>query len=122
MYSMQATHNKPKILVDRDLKIIAISGRSTSLEIADFFCEVIEEVKLYVQNPPNTTTFNITIEYFNTGSMNYLKSIFRILESSNIEVVVNWYYEKDDEDICELGEEFADIHKKIKFKFIELDT
>ena len=50
--------------------------------------------------------------YFNTSSSRRFLEIFDLLEdykkSKNGNVTVNWYYEKDDVDMLESGEEYAE--------------
>jgi hypothetical protein len=54
------------------------------------------------------------LEYFNTSSSKCLIDIFRKLESLYLQeqdVVIFWYYEEEDEDMKESGEDFKDILK-----------
>ncbi|MBO7596417.1 MAG: SiaC family regulatory phosphoprotein [Bacteroidales bacterium] len=37
------------------------------------------------------------------------------------EVVINWYYEEDDEDMLEAGEDYQSI-LKLPFKMVEIST
>jgi hypothetical protein len=41
------------------------------------------------------------------------------IHKSNHEVVINWYYEEDDEDMLEAGEDYESIIR-IPFKMIEI--
>jgi len=64
----------------------------------------------YVQKPAPQTAFDIQLEYFNTSSSKCLVEIFRRLEKINSQnIVINWYYEEDDEDMQESGEDFKEI-------------
>jgi len=65
----------------------------------------------YVQAPPvSATTFDVQLEYFNTSSSKCLVEIFRRLEKiGNQSISVNWFYEEDDEDMQESGEDFKEI-------------
>jgi hypothetical protein len=61
----------------------------------------------YIKNPMDLTTVNIELEHFNTTSSKCILNILKKLESSQDSarnVIVNWYYEKDDKDDLETGE------------------
>jgi hypothetical protein len=55
---------------------------------------------------------DVKLEYFNTSSSKCLVEIFRKLEQlqdSGKNVLINWFYEEDDEDMQESGEDFQEI-------------
>jgi hypothetical protein len=61
----------------------------------------------YLSNPAEITYVIIAFEYLNSFSTTILVSILRklsqvILQSEKL--VVQWYYEEDDEDLVERGE------------------
>jgi phospholipid N-methyltransferase len=73
--------------------------------------EVIEQIMnwidKYLRNPTEITYVIISFEYLNSFSTTILVSILRklsqvILQSGKL--VIQWYYEEDDEDILERGE------------------
>ena len=66
---------------------------------------------------------NIQLEYFNTSSSKCILDVFKKLEAiykSGNEVLINWFYEEDDEDMLEAGEDYQSIIK-IPFKMVEID-
>ena len=66
----------------------------------------------YEADPPPDTQLVIRLEYFNTSSSKCLIDIFRKLEKlhqPHAQVQVAWYYEEDDEDMKESGEDFRDL-------------
>ena len=46
--------------------------------------------------------------------------LFRRLENVNSKVVIHWYYEQDDEDMLEAGEDYEAI-VNVPFKMIEVE-
>ena len=71
-------------------------------------------------NPKKLTRVNIHLEYFNTSSSKCILDIFKKLESiknAGNEVNINWYYEEDDEDMLEAGEDYQAIIN-VPFKMI----
>jgi hypothetical protein len=62
---------------------------------------------------------NVTLAYFNSSSTKMLFSLFEILNnavlSGNV-VVLNWFYDEDDDTILEFGEEIADDFAALEFR------
>ena len=52
---------------------------------------------------------NIRLEYFNTSSSKCLMDLLKRVEASECAARVNWYYEDDDEDMLEAGEDYDAI-------------
>ncbi|NMC39196.1 MAG: DUF1987 domain-containing protein [Bacteroidales bacterium] len=101
---------------------LSIKGRSIHENIRDFFNPIEEWVVDYVSNDPaEVTTIDINLEYFNSATakalLNILQKLIRVQLKSR-KLVVNWHYEKGDEDIQERGEYFASV-LKIPFNFKE---
>ena len=68
----------------------------------------------YLEDSPNTINIKMEFEYFNTSSSKYLLEIFRRFEElfkTGKKVAVQWYYELEDEDMQESGDDFRDILK-----------
>jgi hypothetical protein len=78
----------------------------------------------YLSNPAEITYVNIAFEYLNSFSTTILVSILRklsqvILQSKKL--VIQWYYEEDDEDILERGEYISSTFD-IPIKFIIINN
>jgi len=101
--------------------LIEISGRSIPENSIEFYKPMIEWLKEYV-NEPIKTEVNIKLEYFNTSSSKCLLDVFKKLEDINkkTEVIINWCYEEDDEDMLEAGEDYESIIK-IPFNMVEVE-
>ena len=105
--------------------IFEIRGRSIPEETLTFYNPLIKWVEKYTENPQPKTVVNLKIEYLNSGShtslLVILKKIQEILTGiKNGEVLVKWYYEKDDEYMLETGKEYRDM-LKILFEFISVE-
>jgi hypothetical protein len=84
---------------------------------------LIDWLDKYADQPNGKTSVNIKLEYFNTSSSKCILDIFRKLElihKKGNEVEINWYYEEDDEDMFEAGEDYQSIIN-IPFKMIEME-
>ena len=64
---------------------------------------------------------SVQLEYFNTSSSKCILDVFKKLETlSGTEVSVKWYYEEDDEDMLEAGEDYEAIID-LPFEMIEVE-
>ena len=102
---------------------LLIKGRSIPENSIEFYKPLIEALESYNGNSQSNTKVDIQLEYFNTSSSKCILDVFKKLESinsGNSEVVINWYYEEDDEDMLEAGEDYQAIIN-IPFKMIEVE-
>jgi hypothetical protein len=117
-YYLESTPKTPKLDFNPDADTFLISGRSIPENSIEFYKPLLDWLDKYVQNPLNSTIFEIKLEYFNTSSSKCLVEIFRklekILDSGN-KVAIEWYFDEEDEDMEESGEDFKEI---IKIPFI----
>lgn len=110
--SIEGTSKTPTIISDADQGFLEISGRSNPENSVEFYRPVMNWVDAYVQSPSPKTTVNIKLEHFNTSSSKMILDIFKRLESileAKHEIVVNWYYEDDDEELLEAGETYESM-------------
>jgi hypothetical protein len=100
-----------------------LKGRSIPENSIEFYKPVVDALEDYSKDPNESTKVNIQLEYFNTSSSKCILDLFKKLESihsSGKEVIINWYYEEDDEDMLEAGEDYEAIIK-VPFKMIEVE-
>jgi len=67
------------------------------------------------------TTVEVKLEYFNTSSSKCILDVFKKLEiihKARNDVEIKWYYEEDDEDMLEAGEDYESIIR-VPFEMIE---
>ena len=100
---------------------LLIKGRSIPENSIEFYKPVIDWIGAYGDAPKDITEVNVQLEYFNTSSSKCILDVFKKLETlSGTEVKVNWYYEEDDEDMLEAGEDYQAIID-LPFKMIEVE-
>lgn len=119
---IEGTPKTPSIKFNQEEGIIEIKGRSIPENSIEFYKPVVEWLEKYAKSPLKKTLVNIQLEYFNTSSSKCLLDIFKKLEAihkSKNEVIINWYYEEDDEDMLEAGEDYESIIR-VPFKMIEI--
>lgn len=102
----------PKVDFEISSGILEVEGRSIPENSTEFYKPIFEWLDSYVSSPSSSTVFNFKLEYFNTSSSKCILDVLRKLEQlhkSGKNVVVNWYYEEDDEDMMEAGENYQRI-------------
>ncbi|MBG16600.1 MAG: nuclear pore complex subunit [Crocinitomicaceae bacterium] len=100
---------------------LLIKGRSIPENSIEFYKPLIDWIAAYSDNPKENTLVNIQLEYFNTSSSKCILDVFKKLESiSDSTVSVKWYYEEDDEDMLEAGEDYEAIID-LSFEMIEVE-
>jgi hypothetical protein len=106
---IEPTSKTPKIILNADVNVFEISGRSIPEDSVGFYRKVIDWIDDYAKNPNPKTNFKFQLEYFNTSSSKCLLDVFRRLEKmykSGNHVEITWCYDADDEDMKETGEDY----------------
>jgi hypothetical protein len=105
----------PHISFDAEKGFLEIKGKSIPENSIEFYQPVYNWLDQYAREPNGKTEIVVELEYFNTSSSKCLLDIFRKLEtlqkSAKSEVSVTWFYEEDDEDMMEAGEDYNSIIK-----------
>ncbi len=121
--NLEGSPKTPTIEFNSGSGYLLIRGRSIPENSIEFYKALIESLEAYNNAPQSNTKVDIQLEYFNTSSSKCILDVFKKLETINSgssEVVINWYYEEDDEDMLEAGEDYQAIIN-IPFKMIEVE-
>jgi hypothetical protein len=118
---IEGSAKTPTIKFDSKAGLIEIKGRSIPENSIEFYKPLIDWLDKYSSNPRPNTTVNIQLEYFNTSSSKCILDVFKKLETinkgGNSEVIINWHYEEDDDDMSEAGEDYQAIIN-VPFKMV----
>lgn len=89
---------------------LELRGRSIPENSVEFYQPLNEWIDDYSGRPQEKTVIDIKLEYFNTSSSKCILDIFKKLEAlRGTQVAVNWYFEEDDEDMEEAGQDYQAI-------------
>jgi hypothetical protein len=114
------SNKTPEVSFDSNNGILSISGRSIPENSIEFYKPMLAWMEEFAGTKPENTTLQIKLEYFNTSSSKCLLDIFKKLETIGGKCQVEWYYEQDDEDMLEAGEDYeAIVH--VPFKMIGVE-
>jgi len=92
--------------------VLELKGRSIPENSVEFYQPLYDWLDKYSESNPVKTTIDIKLEYFNTSSSKCILDIFKKLEGINekgSEVLFNWFFEEDDEDMEEAGQDYQAI-------------
>ena len=102
----------PQVIFDADKGELLLEGRSIPENSIEFYVPLMEWLEVYSQEVKTETNVHMKLEYFNTSSSKCILDFFRKLEiisKRGHKVTVNWYFEEDDEDMMEAGEDYEAI-------------
>jgi hypothetical protein len=113
-YYLEATPKTPKLSFNRETGNFEISGRSIPENSIEFYKPLLDWLDEYIDTPHENTNIVVKLEYFNTSSSKCLVEIFRRLEKlqkDGAKANIKWFYDEEDEDMQESGEDFKEIIK-----------
>ncbi len=122
--NIEVGERSPKITCDWDKGVMEIVGESYPENVTDFYGPVLSAVEKYLSTSKDKS-FSCTFEllYFNSSSAKVLMRIFDMFEEysnshgHNIKVI--WKVDEEDDNMRELGEEFAEDIENIKFEIVD---
>lgn len=118
---VDATSKTPEIGFNALTGEMVIKGRCIPDEPDGFWLPVLNWFESYLMNPQEKTVFKIDLEYFNiSSSKRILFLLYKLneLAENGKEVCVQWHYRNSDEDMFEVGQDYAYM-VKVPFEFIE---
>lgn len=118
---IKSSAQTPAIKFNPNNGLMEIIGRSIPYDSDAFWMPILSWFESYMFTPNERTTFKINLEYFNiSSSKRILFLLYKLNELSDkgLVVTVIWEYRKDDEDMYEVGQDYAYM-VKVPFEFIE---
>ena len=123
--TIHASIDTPKIVFDPSTGLLSIEGKSFPPDVSQYYGKALDWLDEYLENPADKTIVDLKLDYFNTASSKIILDIlykFEELYDGGKEVIVNWHYPEDDEDMEETGIEYSEIvevpFKQISYTFI----
>lgn len=108
--NIQETEDTPLVSFDEDRQSLLIKGNSFPENTFQFYKPIITWMEEYLsQLNADPFVLNMNVGYYNSSSAKVFINIFTMLENmshSGKSIIVNWYYDIEDEDAAEDGEEY----------------
>ncbi|MEM9895790.1 MAG: DUF1987 domain-containing protein [Bacteroidota bacterium] len=120
---IEPTRTTPLVQFDPEEGLLEMKGRSSPENSIQFYQKILDNLDQFALSRYESFTANIAFEYFNTSSSKCLFDVFKRLSrirDTGKEVTINWYYEEDDDDMMEAGEDYSDL-LDLDFNFFEIE-
>lgn len=123
------TFNSPSVILDPESSKFEFSGESRPENVRKFYLPILEWLEKFADEQSGKSKsdrisnllIQFDFEYFNSTSAKYILDIFKalnVLSDMGIGILVKWFYEEDDEDMLEVGEEMSRM-SKLEFEYIK---
>ncbi|MDQ3394581.1 MAG: DUF1987 domain-containing protein [Bacteroidota bacterium] len=109
---IEPTLKTPAIHFDNATGTCTLKGMSCAEYAKEFYNPVNQWIDVYSKDPKPETTVNIQFKYFNTSSAKCILGLlqkFNVLRTLGKKVTINWYHEKNDEQMIQDGENYSEI-------------
>ncbi len=111
----------PEVNLNAETGVLSFFGESYHEYTLEFFEPIFEWLKQYTEEGGKSIELNFRMTYFNTSSSRRFLEIMNLLynyqNNKKGTVVINWYYQNEDVDMLESGEEYKD-DVKLPFNLI----
>lgn len=112
------TENSPEIVFNTNGKL-KIEGKFITENAVITF----ETISKWINNyTGDNIEFDINLEYMNTSASMQLFSFLLFMDESDTikKILVNWYYNEDDEEHLETGKIFEERLERVNWNYIKL--
>ncbi len=116
---LKGTNVSPEVKFDHVAMTFDISGYSRPENVRDFYLPILKWLEQFVvelsTNRPSISkpiAFNFRLIYFNSSSAKFIFDMIthiNAIHAIKFPVMVNWYYDEDDEELKEAGEELSEM-------------
>ena len=120
-----ATKRTPELLFDFDNGLFQFIGESYPENIQEFYDHPISQFQKWLDGPlEQSLEAHFKLIYFNSSSAKVVMDFLDAVEESAVngrKCHIKWFHLKDDDNIKELGEEFASDMVETVFELCEID-
>ena len=118
---IEKTIATPKIIFDFDNNNFVLQGCSRPEDVRGFFGPIIEWLRTFRESinddicskhKDNPVVFKFKFDYFNSSSAKFILDILVLINDTHakgLNVKIDWYYEENDDDMKEVGEELSEV-------------
>lgn len=121
---IKPTSTTPGVAFDETVGTLEFSGQSYPEDSVPFYQEIQNRVEHYLEETHKPLTVIFRLDYFNTSSSKCLLNLLEAVEHYHTlfnNILIQWYYEADDEDMHNNGIDFG-LDVKVPFEFIPIAT
>ena len=122
--NIEKTARTPRIDFDFSSSQFVIAGESYPEDVTAFYGPLLQKLTDFFDELSNAeANFRFELIYFNSSTAKIVMELFEALEETAArgnQIVITWVYEAGDDNIKELGEEFAEELNEAKFILEEI--
>lgn len=110
-FSLPGSQSTPAIQSDWAAGSVSMQGDSYPENSYELFHQVFEWIERFLDEAERPLSLELRLLYLNTSSIKAMMDIFDLLEAAHQQgkaVAVNWYYDRQNERVVELAEEFKE--------------
>lgn len=110
-FSLTGSQSTPAIQSDWAAGCISMQGDSYPENSYELFHPVFQWIERFLAEAERPLNLDLRLLYLNTSSIKAMMDIFDLLEAAHQQgkaVAVNWYYDRQNERVVELAEEFKE--------------
>lgn len=119
--NIEPTEKTPSVVFDPEKNVFEICGKSVPNDAEAFYLPILEWIEGYSVAPLQKTTITFNLEFFNISSSKRILFILyklnELIEGGH-DVRVKWFYTENDDDMLEVGQDYA-FMVKVPFEFKE---
>ncbi len=121
---IEKTTHTPEINFNAETGLFKFLGRSLPEDSATFYKVVFDWLNQYLENLAPKTEIKFELDYFNTSSAKAIFTFlvkFDALYKKSHPISIQWFYDEEDEDMRDLGQEYKDLFK-MPIQLIKIDN
>jgi len=120
---IEPTATTPKVSFRPEEGYFEISGKSLPENSFEFYKPLLDFIEAYTESPVGSTSLVFRLQYFNTSSTSHFLRMIKKFEKIHTDgknASVRWFYDQDDDDMKEAGEDFK-VLSKLPIEIISSD-
>jgi hypothetical protein len=108
--NIASTRTTPSVVFDASANTLTLTGDSYPEDSIPFYRNILKQIEAHFseERPPFTVVFRLN--YYNTSSSKCILDVLELLERFYVDkkqdISIQWYYQEDDRDMLESGEDF----------------
>ncbi len=120
----RSTKSTPYVHLDTREGTYLLAGRSIPIDAEQFFSPILSWVDGLSENEVSVVDFRFRFDFFNiASSKRILFILYKLadLQKRGVKVNIHWMYERFDEDMLEIGQDYNVMIDSLNFSFEEYD-
>lgn len=117
----QKTGSTPYIYVDEAQGYMKFEGESFHENVIEFYHEIGDWLRSYLETEFKTFTFDCELKYFNSSTAKLLLNMLMEMDEHSTDdnkITVNWITTADNDIIVECGEDFQEEMEHLEFRLV----